>query len=69
MRSIVHLRRRFQTLEHEVDTGKGEMIRIARVAAGAPKELDIAKTETVKIAKVAPLPRGNWTSPWVRPGC
>ena len=29
------------------------MIRIARVAAGAQKELDIAKTETVKIAKVA----------------
>ena len=29
------------------------MIRIARVAAGAQKELDIAKTEMVKIAKVA----------------
>ena len=27
------------------------MIRIARVAAGAQKELDIAKTEMVKIAK------------------
>ena len=33
--------------------GKGEMIRIARVAAGAQKELDIARTEMVKIAKVA----------------
>ena len=53
MRWIVHLRRRVQTLEHEVDTGKGEMIRIARVAAGAQKELDIATTEMVKIAKVA----------------
>ena len=31
----------------------GEMICIARVAAGAQKELDIAKTEMVKIAKVA----------------
>ena len=29
------------------------MIRIARVAAGAQRELDIAKTEMVKIAKVA----------------
>ena len=52
-RWIVHLRRRVQSLEREVDTGKGEMIRIARVAAGAQKELDIAKTEIVKIAKVA----------------
>ena len=52
-RWIVHLRRRVQSLEREVDTGKGEMIRIARVAAGAQKELDIAKTEMVKIAKVA----------------
>ena len=52
-RGIVHLRRRVQSLEREVDTGKGEMIRIARVAAGAQKELDIAKAEMVKIAKVA----------------
>ena len=52
-RWIVHLRRRAQTLEREVDTGRGEMIRIARAAAGAQKELDIAKTEMVKIAKVA----------------
>ena len=52
-RWIVHLRRRVQTLEREVDTGKGEMICIARVARGAQKELDIAKTEMVKIAKVA----------------
>ena len=29
------------------------MIRIARVAAGAQKELDIARPEMVKIAKVA----------------
>ena len=42
-RWIVHLRRRVQSLEREVDTGKGEMIRIARVA----------KTEMVKIAKIA----------------
>ena len=35
------------------DTGKCEMIRIARITAGAQKELDIAKTEMVKIAKVA----------------
>ena len=52
-RWIAHLRRRVQSLEREVDTGKGEMIRIARVAAGAQKDLDIAKTEMVKIAKVA----------------
>ena len=52
-RWIVHLRRRVQALEREVDTGKGEMIRIARVAAGAQKELDVARTEMVKIAKVA----------------
>ena len=52
-RWIVHLRRRVQSLEREVDTGKGEMIRIARVAAGAQKKLDIAKTEMVKIPKVA----------------
>ena len=50
---IVHLRRRVQSLERLVDKGKGEMIRIARVAAGAQKELNIAKTEMVKIAKVA----------------
>ena len=36
-RWIVHLRRRVQSLEREVDTGKGEMIRIARVAAGAER--------------------------------
>ena len=52
-RWIVHLRRRDQALEREVDTGKSEMIRIARVAAVAPNELDIARTEMVKIAKVA----------------
>ena len=52
-RWIVHLRTRVQSLEREVDTGKGEMIRIARVAAGAQTELDIAKTEMVKIPKVA----------------
>ena len=51
-RWIVYLRRRVQALEREVDTGKSEMIRIARVAAGAQKEPDIAKTEMVKIAKV-----------------
>ena len=52
-RWIVHLRRRVQSLERGVDTGKGEMIRKGGVAAGAQKELDIAKTEMVKIAKVA----------------
>ena len=51
-RWIIHLRRRVQALEREVDTGKSEMIRIARVAVGAQKELDIARTEMVKIAKV-----------------
>ena len=52
-RWIVHLRRRVQTLQREVDTGKGEMICIARVAAGAQKALDTAETEMVKIAKLA----------------
>ena len=52
-RCIVHLRRRVQSLECEVNTGKGEMTRIARVAEGAQKELGIAKIEMVKIAKVA----------------
>ena len=50
---IVYLRRRVQSLEHEVDTGKGEMTRIARVAARAQRELDIAKIEMVKSANVA----------------
>ena len=50
---IVYLRRRVQFLEREVDTGKGEMTRIARGAAGAHKELDIAKIEMVKSAQVA----------------
>ena len=52
-RWIVYLRRRVQFLEREVDTGKGEMIRIARVAARAQRELDIAKIEMVKSANVA----------------
>ena len=52
-RWIVYLRRRVQSLEREVDGGKGEMPRIARVAARAQKELDIAKIEMVKSAKVA----------------
>ena len=52
-RWIVYLRRRVQFLEREVDTGKGEMTRITRVAARAQKELDIAKIEMVKSAKVA----------------
>ena len=42
-----------QSLEREVDTGKGEMTRIARVAARAQRELDIAKIEMVKSAQVA----------------
>ena len=52
-RWIVYLRRRVQSLEREVDTGKGEMTRIARVAARAQKELDIANIEMVKSANVA----------------
>ena len=52
-RWIVYLRRRVQSLEREVDRGKGEMTRIARVAARAQRELDIAKIEMVKSAKVA----------------
>ena len=52
-RWIVYLRRRVQYLEREVDTGKGEMTRIARVAARAQRELDIAKIEMVKSANVA----------------
>ena len=52
-RWIVYLRRRVQFLEREVDTGKGEMTRIARVAARAQRELDIAKIEMVKSANVA----------------
>ena len=35
------------------------MIRIARVAAGAQKELDIAKTEMVEIAMVATAAQGE----------
>ena len=52
-RWIVYLRRRVQSLEREVDTGKGEMTRIARVDARAQRELDIAKFEMVKSAQVA----------------
>ena len=52
-RWIVYVRRRVQSLEREVDTGKGEMTRIARVAARAQRELDIAKIEMVKSANVA----------------
>ena len=50
---IVYLRRRVQFLEREVDTGKGKMTRIARVAARAQRELDIAKIEMVKSVNVA----------------
>ena len=42
-----------QFLEREVDTGKGEMTRIARVAARARRELDIAKMEMAKSASVS----------------
>ena len=52
-RWIVYLRRRVQSLERQVDTGKGEMTRIARVAARAQRELDIAKREMVKSANIA----------------
>ena len=52
-RWIVYLRRRVRSLEREVDTGKGEMTPIARVAARAQRELEIAKIEMVKSANVA----------------
>ena len=52
-RWIVYLRRRVQFLQRQVDTGKGETTRIARVAARAQRELDIAKIEMVKSASVA----------------
>ena len=68
-RWIVHGRRRVQTIEREVDTGKGEMIRIARVAAGAQKELDIARRRFPRSQRSPPLPRGTWTSPGARLGC
>ena len=63
-RERFHLRKRVQSLEREVDTGKGEMIRIARVAAGAQKELDIAKTGMVKIAKVATAAQRELDMAW-----
>ena len=44
-RWIVYLRRRVFSLECEVDTGKGEMTRISKVAARARTELDIARAE------------------------
>ena len=44
-RWIVYLRRRVFSLECEVDTGKGEMTRISKVAARAQTELDIARAE------------------------
>ena len=49
---MVYLRRRVQLLELEVDTGKGEMARISRVAARAQKELDIARAETKSLTNV-----------------
>ena len=51
-RWIVYLRRRVQFLEREVDTGKNEMTRIARVAARAQRDLDIARGETKSLNKV-----------------
>ena len=51
-RWIVYLRRRVQLLELEVDTGKGEIARISRVAARAQKELDIARAETKSLTNV-----------------
>ena len=51
-RWIVYLRRRIQFLEREVDTGKGEMTRITRVAARAQRELDIARGRTKSLNKV-----------------
>ena len=49
---IVYLRRRVQFLEWEVDTGKGEMTRISKVAARAQRELDIARAETRQLNTV-----------------
>ena len=40
------------SLECEVDTGKGEMARISKVAARAQKELDIARAETRQLNTV-----------------
>ena len=51
-RWIVYLGRRVQFLKREVDTGKREMTRIARVAARARRELDIARAETKSLNKV-----------------
>ena len=51
-RWIVYLRRRVWFLEREVDTGKGEMTRIAGVAARAQRELDIARAETRQLNTV-----------------
>ena len=51
-RWIVYLRRRVKFLEREVDTGKGEMTRIAGVAARAQRELDIARAETRQLNTV-----------------
>ena len=51
-RWIVYLRRRVQFLEREVDTGKGEMTRIAGVAVRAQRELDIARAETRQLKTV-----------------
>ena len=51
-RWIVYLRRRVFSLECEVDTGKGEMARISKVAARAQKELDIARAETRQLNTV-----------------
>ena len=51
-RWIVHLRRRVQLLELEVDTGKGKIARISRVAARAQTALDIARAETRQLTTV-----------------
>ena len=51
-RWIVYLRRRVQFLESEVDTGKGEMTRISKVAARAQRELDIARAGTRQLNTV-----------------
>ena len=51
-RWIVYLRRRVVSLECEVDTGKGEMARISKVAARAQQELDIARAETRQLNTV-----------------
>ena len=61
-RWIVYLRRRVQSLEREVDTGKGEMTRIARVAAREHRGSWTSPRSRWSRAPRSPLPpRSCWT--------